>query len=111
MAIIARIKNLLETGETFCMATVIASDAVDIPPGSKAIVLGDGHQEVAGGDTRYRQVHMTCEVSVAAHLNLAELIESHQGIIDRERADGYRNRYRIGAYWQKSGIVRRKVRG
>ena len=42
MAIIARVKKLLETGETFCLATVIVSDTAGIPPGSKAIVLGDG---------------------------------------------------------------------
>jgi xanthine dehydrogenase accessory factor len=42
MSIIARVKKLLETGETFCLATVIASDTASIPPGRKAIVLGDG---------------------------------------------------------------------
>lgn len=42
MDVIAKVNKLLESGETFCLATVIASDAADISPGSKAIVLGDG---------------------------------------------------------------------
>jgi xanthine dehydrogenase accessory factor len=42
MGIIAKINNLLVSGETFCLATVIASDAADITPGSKVIVHGDG---------------------------------------------------------------------
>jgi len=42
MDLIAKVNKLLEAGETFCLATVIASDAADISPGSKAIVLVDG---------------------------------------------------------------------
>jgi xanthine dehydrogenase accessory factor len=42
MDLIAKVNKLLESGETFCLATVIASDAADISPGSKAIVMGDG---------------------------------------------------------------------
>jgi xanthine dehydrogenase accessory factor len=42
MDVIARVKKLLETEQTFCLVTVIASDSAGIAPGSKAIVLGDG---------------------------------------------------------------------
>lgn len=42
MDLIAKVNKLLESGETFCLATVIASDAADFSPGSKAIVLDDG---------------------------------------------------------------------
>ena len=42
MGVITKINELLEAGETFCLATVIASDAADISPGTKAIVLADG---------------------------------------------------------------------
>jgi xanthine dehydrogenase accessory factor len=42
MAIIERVKELLDAGATFCLATVVASDSKTITPGSKAIVLDDG---------------------------------------------------------------------
>ena len=42
MDIIAKVSELLERGETFCLATVITSDTADIDSGSKAIVHGDG---------------------------------------------------------------------
>ena len=42
MDIIAKVSELLERGETFCLATVITSDTADIASGSKAIVHGDG---------------------------------------------------------------------
>jgi len=42
MGVITKINELLEAGETFCLATVIASDAADISPGTKAIMLADG---------------------------------------------------------------------
>jgi xanthine dehydrogenase accessory factor len=40
--LIAKVSELLERGETFCLATVITSDTADIASGSKAIVRGDG---------------------------------------------------------------------
>jgi len=42
MDIIEKVSELLEGGETFCLATVITSDTADIASGSKAIVHGDG---------------------------------------------------------------------
>ncbi len=42
MDIITKVSELLESGETFCLATVIASDAADITPGRKVLVLEDG---------------------------------------------------------------------
>lgn len=56
MNITARINELIQTGETFCLATVIASDRADIAAGQKAIVmdkepvagaLGDGPLGIA----------------------------------------------------------------
>ena len=42
MDIIEKVSELLERGETFCLATVITSDIADIASGSKAIVHGNG---------------------------------------------------------------------
>ena len=52
MEIIARVKELMETGETFCLATVIASDTAGIAPGRKAIVLGDSTVDSGFNSTR-----------------------------------------------------------
>jgi xanthine dehydrogenase accessory factor len=50
---IAQVNELLAAGETFCLATVVASDAADIPPGSKTIVLADGNLDGAGGSRSF----------------------------------------------------------
>jgi len=59
MNIIARVNELIQTGETFCLATVITSDRADIAAGQKAIfmdkgpvagALGDGPLGIAIGD-------------------------------------------------------------
>ncbi|MBW2440679.1 MAG: XdhC family protein [Deltaproteobacteria bacterium] len=42
MGDITKVNDLLKAGETFCLATVIASDTADALPGSKTIVLPDG---------------------------------------------------------------------
>jgi xanthine dehydrogenase accessory factor len=47
--IITKVSKLLESGETFCLATVIASDATDIPPGRKVIMHEDGTLDGAIG--------------------------------------------------------------
>ncbi len=49
MDVIGKINELLKAGETFCLATVIASDVADIPPGSKTVVLPDGTLDGIGG--------------------------------------------------------------
>ena len=49
MNLIAHASQLLEHGETFCLATVIASDAADISPGRKVIVREDGTLDGAIG--------------------------------------------------------------
>jgi xanthine dehydrogenase accessory factor len=49
MGVITKVNELLEAGETFCLATVVESDAADMPPGSKTIVLSDGTLEFASG--------------------------------------------------------------
>lgn len=46
---IAKVNELLEAGETFCLATILASDATEIIPGRKVIVLADGTLEGATG--------------------------------------------------------------
>ena len=53
MGVIAKVNELLEAGETFCLATVVASDAADTPAGSKTIVLADGTLDGAGGSQRF----------------------------------------------------------
>ena len=49
MDLIAKINELLEAGETFCLVTVIASGAADISPGRKVIVRGSGTLDGAIG--------------------------------------------------------------
>jgi xanthine dehydrogenase accessory factor len=45
MDIAARINELLEKGQTFCLATVVTSDVADIVVGQKTIIFGDGAME------------------------------------------------------------------
>lgn len=45
MNVVARVSELLERGETFCLATVVVSPNLDIPVGRKAIVFRDGSIE------------------------------------------------------------------
>ena len=45
MDITARVNELIQKGETFCLATVIASDRADIVPGQKAIFLDNKPME------------------------------------------------------------------
>jgi len=52
MDLIAKVNKLLEAGETFCLATVIASDDTDVSPGSKAIVLVDGTMDGSIGSRK-----------------------------------------------------------
>jgi xanthine dehydrogenase accessory factor len=49
MDVIARVGELLERGETFCLFTVVVSPNPDIPTGHKAIVLTDGSMEGGTG--------------------------------------------------------------
>lgn len=50
MDITARVNELIQKGETFCLATVITSDSADIPAGRKAIVPEKGPLEGEIGD-------------------------------------------------------------
>ncbi len=50
MDITARVNELIQKGETFCLATVIASDRADIAAGQKAIFMNDGPMEGGFGD-------------------------------------------------------------
>ncbi|MFQ6077917.1 MAG: XdhC/CoxI family protein [Thermodesulfobacteriota bacterium] len=52
MDIVARIVDLLERGETFCLVTVVVSANPDIPTGRKAIVLRDGSMEGGTGSAQ-----------------------------------------------------------
>jgi xanthine dehydrogenase accessory factor len=45
MEITKRVNELIQKGDTFCLATVIASDSADISTGQKAIVLDTGLME------------------------------------------------------------------
>ena len=53
MSVITKVNKLLEAGETFCLATVVASDDADTPPGSKTIVLPDGSLDGVGGSQSF----------------------------------------------------------
>lgn len=50
MDITARVNELMQKGETFCLATVIASDITDIAAGQKAIVFDNGPMEGEFGE-------------------------------------------------------------
>jgi xanthine dehydrogenase accessory factor len=50
MDITTRVNELIQKGETFCLATVIASDRADIAAGQKAIFMNDGPIEGGFGD-------------------------------------------------------------
>jgi len=52
MDAIARVVELLERGETFCLATVVVSANTNVPAGRKAIVLRDGSMEGGMGSTQ-----------------------------------------------------------
>ena len=60
MDVIARVNELLESGETFCLASVIASANPDVPLGRKVIVFRDGPIEGGLGskhlDSRLRDL-------------------------------------------------------
>ena len=63
MDIISRLNQLMEKGETICLATVIASKNPHIAVGGKAIILGDGSMEGNLGtgqtDLRLRDLALT----------------------------------------------------
>lgn len=48
--LLTRTLELLEAGEAFCLATVLASADPAVPPGRKVIVVGDGRAEGELGD-------------------------------------------------------------
>jgi len=45
MNIIARVNELMQRAETFCLATVVASQNSEVPAGRKVIVCGDGSMQ------------------------------------------------------------------
>ncbi len=55
MDIVSRVVNLLKEEKTFCLATVVESDAKDVISGSKAIVIRDGSIEGSLGSESLNQ--------------------------------------------------------
>jgi len=55
MDIVSRVVNLLKEEKTFCLATVVESEAKDLKPGSKAIVMRDGSIEGSLGSESLNQ--------------------------------------------------------
>lgn len=53
MDIIARVHELLQKWEAFCLATVVASEKSDVPVAHKAIVLSDGSMEGILGSEQF----------------------------------------------------------
>ena len=49
MDVFTRVNDLIKNGETFCLATVIASDTAEITAGQKAIISDTGAVEGEGG--------------------------------------------------------------
>ncbi len=64
MELIDRVNELLEKGETFCLATIVASHRSDVPSGRKVIILRDGSME---GEIESKQLRMTlCDPALEA---------------------------------------------
>ena len=42
MDVVTHVNELLDTGQTFCLVTVIASRIKTVPPGQKAVITTDG---------------------------------------------------------------------
>jgi xanthine dehydrogenase accessory factor len=80
MDIIARVHELIEKGETFCLATVVESTHSDLPAGSKMIAFRDGHSEGAAGSKP--------AVSALRAAAMHALKENKKGIVEIE--DGLR---------------------
>jgi xanthine dehydrogenase accessory factor len=74
MDITARVNQLIQKGETFCLATVITSDSADIPAGRKAIVPEKGPLEGEIGDG---QLDLTVR-----NLALEAINEKKRGLVE-----------------------------
>jgi xanthine dehydrogenase accessory factor len=74
MDITARVNELIQKGETFCLATVITSDSADIPAGRKAIVPEKGPLEGEIGDG---QLDLTVR-----NLALEAINEKKRGLVE-----------------------------
>ena len=65
MNIIARVNELMQRAEIFCLATVVASENPDVPAGRKAVVCGDGSiQGDIGGEELNLSVRETALASL-----------------------------------------------
>jgi xanthine dehydrogenase accessory factor len=80
MDIIARVHELIEKGETFCLATILESDRLDWPAGTKMIILRDGIEGVDAGSKPL--------VSALHAAAMTTLQENKKGIVEIE--DGLR---------------------
>ena len=81
MAVIPRVVELLERGETFCLVTVVVSAHPNIPAGRKAIVLKDGSMEGGIGSAR-----LDTKLRVLALEALTEKKSRTVGVGDQVRA-------------------------
>jgi xanthine dehydrogenase accessory factor len=80
MDIIARVHELIEKGETFCLATVVESIRLDCPAGSKMIIYRDGSVDGSIG--------FGLAVSALRAAAMHTLTENKKGIV--EIKDGLR---------------------
>lgn len=74
MNVVSRVNELIEKGETFCVATVIASKLPHISSGLKTIVLTDGSIEGGLGD---EQLNLSLR-----KLALAAIIDKKRGTVE-----------------------------
>ena len=79
MGVITKVNELLEAGETFCLATVVASDAADTPPGSKTIVLPDGSQGGVGGSQSF-EAALRDQALAALNAKKSRIVETADGV-------------------------------
>ena len=76
---IAKVNDLLEAGETLCLATVVASNSADIPPGTKAIVLSDGTLEFSSGSKNVKAA-LRDQALTAFNSKKSRLVEIADGV-------------------------------
>lgn len=80
MSVITKINELLKAGETFCLATVVASGAADTPPGSKTIVLPDGTLDGVGGGSRHFEAALRDQALAALNAKKSRIVEMADGV-------------------------------
>jgi len=79
MDITTRANELLQNGQTFCLATVLRSDIPNVVPGQKAIVLADGGMEGGFGHEQLNLALLKQAITAHKH-NRRGVVEIQPGL-------------------------------